>query len=63
MPKLLIKPKKRAGKIISVTPKSAKWKYVGHDVWNLAKGKSAKGMESQARNLPCFHFWQGPRDS
>jgi 5-deoxy-glucuronate isomerase len=45
MPKLLLKPKKKPGRVISVTPKSAKWKYVGHDVWKLALGKQAKGLE------------------
>ena len=59
MPKLLVKPKKlKSGRVISVTPKSAKWKYVGHDVWKLAPGKSAKGMET-ARKLPEFRAQVG----
>jgi 5-deoxy-glucuronate isomerase len=57
MPKLLLKAKKKTGKILSVTPKSAKWKYVGHDVWHLATSKSAKGMES-ARET-CIVFISG----
>lgn len=52
MPKLLLKAKKGQGKVISVTPKSARWKYVGHDVWKLARGKSAKGTE--ARRETCI---------
>ncbi len=57
MPKLLIKPKKRIGKIISVTPKSAKWKYVGHDVWSTPKGKTAKGHETNRET--CLVFISG----
>lgn len=52
MPKLLLKAKKGQGKVISVTPKSARWKYVGHDVWKLARGRSAKGTE--ARRETCI---------
>jgi 5-deoxy-glucuronate isomerase len=57
MSKLLVKSKKRFGKIISVTPQSAKWKYVGHDVWNLAEGKSAKGLENKRET--CIVFISG----
>jgi 5-deoxy-glucuronate isomerase len=57
MPKLLVKPKKKSGKIISVTPQSARWKYVGHDVWNIDAGKSAKGVE--ARRETCIVFISG----
>jgi 5-deoxy-glucuronate isomerase len=57
MPKLLIKDKKKLGKVISVTPKSAKWKYVGHDVWKLTPGKIAKGME--AKRETCIVFISG----
>ena len=55
--KLLVKPSKKSGKVISVTPKSAKWKYVGHDVWNLAPGKIAKGMEDKRET--CIVFISG----
>ena len=57
MAKLLLKPKKGRGKVISVTPKSAKWKYVGHDVWHLAIGKSAKGLEQNRET--CLVFISG----
>jgi 5-deoxy-glucuronate isomerase len=57
MSKLLIKPKKKTGKIVEVTPKSAKWKYVGHDVWKLAPGKMAKGLE--AKRETCIVFASG----
>jgi 5-deoxy-glucuronate isomerase len=57
MPKLLIKDKKKQGKVISVTPASAKWKYVGHDVWKLASGKIAKGVE--AKRETCIVFISG----
>ncbi len=57
MPKLLVKPAKKSGKVISVTPASAKWKYVGHDVWKLAPGKTAKGMEEKRET--CIVFISG----
>ena len=57
MPKLLVKPKKGAGRVISVTPKSAKWKYVGHDVWNTPKGNIAKGLEEKRET--CLVFISG----
>ena len=55
--KLLVKPSKKTGKVISVTPKSAKWKYVGHDVWKLAPGKSATGAEEKRET--CIVFISG----
>ncbi len=55
--KLLVKPSKKTGKVISVTPKSAKWKYVGHDVWKLAPGKTARGAEE--RRETCIVFISG----
>jgi 5-deoxy-glucuronate isomerase len=57
MPKLLVKPKKGRGRVIRVTPKSAKWKYVGHEVWNLVKGEIAKGHE--AARETCIVFISG----
>jgi 5-deoxy-glucuronate isomerase len=57
MPKLLIKDKNKTGKVISVTPKSARWKYVGHDVWKLTPGKTAKGREAQRET--CIVFISG----
>lgn len=55
--RLLVKPKKGQGKVISVTPASAKWKYVGHDVWKVAPGKTARGSET-ARET-CIVFASG----
>jgi 5-deoxy-glucuronate isomerase len=57
MPKLLVKPKKGHGRVIHVTPKSAKWKYVGFDLWNTAQGKVAKGSDS--KNETCLVFISG----
>ena len=57
MAKLLVKAKKKHGKVIAVTPASAKWKYVGHDVWKLSPGKSAKGLE--AKRETCIVFISG----
>jgi 5-deoxy-glucuronate isomerase len=59
MAKLLVKPKKGQGKVISVTPKSAKWKYVGHDVWKLAPGKSARGSETGRETCIVFQTGKG----
>ena len=55
--RLLVKPSKKTGKVISVTPKSAKWKYVGHDVWKLTPGKTARGVE--AARETCIVFISG----
>lgn len=57
MVKLLLKAKKKSGKVIEVTPKSAGWKYVGHAVWKLAKGSNARGVE--ARRETCIVFISG----
>jgi 5-deoxy-glucuronate isomerase len=57
MPKLLVKPKKGSGRVTHVTPKSAKWKYVGFNVWNTPKGKTAKG--SEAKRETCLVFVSG----
>ncbi len=55
--KLLVKPSKKSGKVIAVSPASAKWKYVGHDVWKLGPGKTAKGVE--AKRETCIVFISG----
>jgi 5-deoxy-glucuronate isomerase len=55
--KLLVKAGKKSGKVISVTPTTAKWKYVGHDVWKLGAGKTAKGYE--AKRETCIVFISG----
>ena len=47
MSKLLVKPKKKQGRVINVTPKSAKWKYVGFEVWKTPEGKTAKGHDDK----------------
>jgi 5-deoxy-glucuronate isomerase len=57
MPKLLVKAKKKTGRVIVVSPASAKWKYVGHEVWKLAAGKTAKGFE--AKRETCIVFISG----
>jgi 5-deoxy-glucuronate isomerase len=57
MPRLLIKARKKTGKVIAITPQSAKWKYVGHEVWKLAPGKAAKGMEPKRET--CIVFTSG----
>ncbi len=57
--KLLVKPSKKSGKVMSVSPASAKWKYVGHDVWKLSSGKSAKGMEDKRETCIVFITGKG----
>ncbi|MEP6827450.1 MAG: 5-deoxy-glucuronate isomerase, partial [Aestuariivirga sp.] len=57
MPTLLVKAKKKTGLVIDITPKSAKWKYVGHEVWKLATGKIAKGFD--AKRETCIVFMTG----
>jgi 5-deoxy-glucuronate isomerase len=57
MPKLLVKPKKGDGRVTHITPKSAKWKYVGFDLWRSPKGQSAKGND--AKNETCLVFISG----
>ncbi len=57
MPKLLVKPKKGDGRVTHITPKSAKWKYVGFDLWKSPKGKTAKGAE--AKRETCLVFVSG----
>jgi 5-deoxy-glucuronate isomerase len=55
--KLLVKPTRKSGRIINITPASAKWKYVGHEVWHLATGKTAKGFETKRES--CIVFMSG----
>ncbi len=57
MSKLLVKAKKRSGKVIDVTPQNARWKYVGHEVWRTAKGQKAKGLEEKRET--CLVFISG----
>ena len=57
MAKLLVKPKKGSGRVIDVTPKSAGWKHVGHAVWKLGPGKSARGEENKRET--CIVFISG----
>jgi 5-deoxy-glucuronate isomerase len=57
--KLLRRAKKKEGRVISVTPQSAKWKYVGHDVWKLKSGKVAKGHEKTRETCLVFISGQG----
>ena len=57
MSKLLVKPKKKQGRVINVTPKSAKWKYVGFEVWKTPEGKTAKGYEEKRET--CLVFISG----
>ncbi len=57
MSKLLVKPTGDAGKVISVTPESAGWTYVGFDVHKLAKGQSVTA-QTDKREV-CLVFVSG----
>ena len=59
MPKLLIKAKRKSGQVISITPQSAKWKYVGHAVWKTPAGKIAKGIEDKRETCVVFISGKG----
>jgi 5-deoxy-glucuronate isomerase len=57
MPNLHIKQKKGSGRAIHVTPESAKWKYVGFDLWNRGVGEVADGLD--LTNETCLVFISG----
>lgn len=59
MVKLLIKPKRGSGRVTHVTPKSAKWKYVGFDVWHTPLDKVAKGHEASRETCVVFISGKG----
>ena len=51
MSKLKIHPQADEGRIVHVTPESAKWTYVGFDLWKLKPGRAAKGGEASSSNF------------
>jgi 5-deoxy-glucuronate isomerase len=57
MPQLLVKPESDNGKVISVTPQSAGWTYVGFDLHKLLPGQLVSG-ETGGREV-CFVFVSG----
>ncbi|MGB8818095.1 MAG: 5-deoxy-glucuronate isomerase [Rhizobiaceae bacterium] len=57
MPNLKVTPKSGNGKIISITPESAGWKYVGFDLHRLALGQTA--AEKSEKDETCLVFITG----
>ncbi|MFT3988348.1 5-deoxy-glucuronate isomerase [Aestuariivirga sp.] len=57
MADLKIHPLADNGRIVHVTPQSARWTYVGFDLWKLKAGEEAKGGE-QGREV-CLVFISG----
>ena len=57
MSKLLIKPRTGHGRVIHVTPKSAKWTYVGFDLWKLRPADIAVGIDGDRES--CLVFISG----
>lgn len=57
MSSLLIKPKPGQGRVIHVTPQTAKWKYVGFDLWKLKTAGVAVG--SDPKQETCLVFISG----
>ncbi|CAN5269495.1 5-deoxy-glucuronate isomerase [soil metagenome] len=59
MPKLLVRPAGKSGRIVHVTPQSADWTYVGFDVWMLSAGEAAKGSSSDRETCLVFVTGKG----
>jgi 5-deoxy-glucuronate isomerase len=57
MASLKVSPKAGDGRITHVTPKTAKWTYVGFDLWKLKPGGVAKGSEKDRE--VCLVFVSG----
>jgi 5-deoxy-glucuronate isomerase len=57
MTNLLVKPRKGGGRVIHVTPKTARWAYVGFDVWKREAGEIATGIDGD-REI-CLVFISG----
>jgi 5-deoxy-glucuronate isomerase len=57
MSMLRIRQNGASGRVIQVTPESAKWTYVGFDLWKLKAGDTASG-ESKTRET-CLVFISG----
>ncbi len=57
MSNLLVKPRKGGGRVIHVTPKTARWSYVGFDVWKREAGEIATGIDGD-REI-CLVFISG----
>ena len=47
MTKLLLRPERKSGLIHQVTPKSAKWRYVGMSIYSLDKGEEISGFSKK----------------
>ena len=47
MPNLKVKPQGTSGRVVSVTPQSAGWTYVGFELWKLGPGETAAGKTGE----------------
>ncbi|MGH6854196.1 MAG: 5-deoxy-glucuronate isomerase, partial [Aestuariivirga sp.] len=57
MSKLQVKPKAGNGRVIHVTPQSARWTHVGFDLWKLKPGGIAVGNDGDRET--CLVFISG----
>ena len=57
MPKLLVRPTSKSGRVAHITPESAGWTYVGFDLWKLPASEVASG-ETGEREV-CLVFVTG----
>ena len=57
MSTLLVKPRAGGGRVMHVTPKTAKWTHVGFDLWKRKAGELATGTDGDRET--CLVFVSG----
>ena len=57
MSPLLVKPRAGGGRVHHVTPKTARWTYVGFDLWKRKAGELATGTDGDRET--CLVFISG----
>ena len=57
MSPLLVKPRAGGGRVHHVTPKTARWTYVGFDLWKRKPGELATGTDGDRET--CLVFISG----
>ncbi|GAA3333411.1 hypothetical protein GCM10020331_097350 [Ectobacillus funiculus] len=61
---LLVTPEQQGdkeGKVLSITPESAGWKYVGFDVYKLKEGQIVEKGNARSRNSYRSRIWSCKR--
>lgn len=60
MPELIVPPYKRDsdGKVLSITPQSAGWKYIGFEVYKLSQGETLAKANQRSRSVYCDFIWE-----